>query len=132
MQAVRCGDWQDLGKLRQPHLSLHVTTTLSARNKAAFYPSSEAGLICATNAGFKTSRNELRQQSDTPPRLIQSQFWAPSPLLVQVLSSCLKTKTMYTNTSSRVFFFFFSPTMNVWLQCWECWQRALTGAGEWF
>lgn len=66
MQAVRCGDWQDLGTLRQPHLSLHVTTPLSAQNKAAFYPPSEAGLICATNAGFQTSRNELRQQSDTP------------------------------------------------------------------
>lgn len=80
-QVVRSGDWQDLGKLQQSYqapLSLHVTTVLSVRDKAVFYTPSEAGLICATNAGCQTSRNELRQQSDTPPWLIQSQFWAPT------------------------------------------------------
>lgn len=49
---------------------------------------------------MSSGNNQTPPLPPTPPRLIQSQFWAPSPLLVQVLSSCLKTKTMYTNASS--------------------------------
>lgn len=102
-QVVRSGDWQDLGKLQQSYqapLSLHVTTVLSVRDKAVFYTPSEAGLICATNAGCQTSRNELRQQSDTPPPGWFSHSFGHR----RVLSSFLKIKTMYTNARSRAFF----------------------------
>lgn len=67
---LKSDEWQDLWNTRQPHwllLSLHVTTLLSARDKATFYIPPEASLIRAANAGCQTSWNELRRQASTPP-----------------------------------------------------------------
>ena len=66
---LKSDDWQDLWNTRQPYwllLSLHVTTLLSAWDKATFYIPPEASLICA-NSRCQTSWNEFRRQASTPP-----------------------------------------------------------------
>lgn len=60
--------------------SLLVTTLLSVWDKAAFYISPEASLICGANSECQMSWNELRRQASTPPWLFQSPFQAQSLL----------------------------------------------------
>lgn len=127
MQVVRCGDWQDPGPaavFSSSPESACDNRPVSGRQGSIFYPIRGGSDMChqrwVSNV-WKRAQATIRTPHPHPtptPGLIQSPFWAPSPLLAPVLSSCLKIKTVYKNASSTAFFFFFFLIIPVFKADW--------------